>query len=159
MILFKVFGLFLSAQLGMEALVVAQMPLCPHAQGPASFGTPAASHPHFRYCMSWETAHKPCAYAFYLWDPQIHTPPRPQKTNFVHRLHHPFLSDSSFSGSFLWGPMHLKQKPQWCWLQDVSKYMKMFLITLGSPRTKSLTLLLGSGDGNIYIFIIFSSLF
>lgn len=41
-ILLSLFGLFSAAKLSMGTFAVAPMPSCPHAQGPASFGTRAA---------------------------------------------------------------------------------------------------------------------
>ena len=156
-ILLNLFGLFFSAELSMGTLVVAPRPSCPHVQGPASLGTPAAIPIPSPICP--ENLHTSLVQVVLTYRThKVPTPPRPQGTSFLHSSHH-FLSDSSFSGSCLQRPMYPRQKLWWCWLWDVSKYMKLLLITLGSPKNKTLTLLLGSGDGDIYIFIIFISLY
>lgn len=105
---FKRVWFFLSAELGMEALVVAHMPPWPHAQGPASFGTPAAIPTSDPVCP--EKPHTSLVHVALIHRiPSVPTPPRLQKTNPIGHTT-PSFQTHPFLAPFFEGPC--KQKLQ-----------------------------------------------
>lgn len=104
--LLRVFGLFFSAKLGTETLVVAHMPLCITPRVQLSLAHLQSSP--FQVLSVLGPWHKLCVGASHLQEPQNPTDRRPQGA----KSHHSSLSNLSFSGSCPQGPMHPKQNLQ-----------------------------------------------
>lgn len=145
------FGLFFSAELSMETLVVAPRPSCHHAQGPASLGTPAAIPIPGPICP--DNLHTRCLLLIAPTELPLHQGPR-ESTFFIGHTTsfqtHPFLApafdglcipDKSFGGAgFRMSPNTInysweskKQKSdspsgKWSWRHLHIHYLKFLIL-------------------------------